>query len=84
MDYSAIMHTLEKRDINARIARWNLELQEFDFHIKHRQSSQMKHIDALSRSFGILVIEDNPFEWNLIVLQIKDSNIKRLINKLEK
>jgi len=43
----------------------------------------MKHIDALSRSFGILAIEDNPFEWNLMVLQTKDPNIKRLINKLE-
>lgn len=32
-DCSAV--TLEKRDINTRIARWSLELQNFDFKISH-------------------------------------------------
>lgn len=35
-DCSAVMQTLEKRDLNARIARWSLELQSFDFKIIHR------------------------------------------------
>ena len=43
----------------------------------------MTHVDALSRSFGVLIIEDNPFEWNLSVLQSKDPKIKEIISKLE-
>lgn len=43
----------------------------------------MAHVDALSRSFGVLVVEDNPFEWNLTILQSKDPKIKEIANKLE-
>lgn len=43
----------------------------------------MAHVDALSRSFGVLVIDDNPFEWNLIVLQGQDPQIKDIARKLE-
>lgn len=82
-DCSAVMQTLEKKDINARIARWSLELQSFEYNVVHRNGSRMKHVDALSRSFGILILEDNPFEWNLILLQSKDSKIKSIADKLE-
>lgn len=82
-DCRAVIQTLEKRDINARIARWSLKLQSFDFQVKHNQSSHMKHVDALSRSFGVLVVEDNPFEWNLMILQYKDPKIKDLMDSLE-
>lgn len=75
--------TLEKRDINARIARWSLGLQNFNFRVVHRSSSRMAHVDALIRSFGVLVIEDNPFEWNLTIMQSKDSKIKEIACKLE-
>lgn len=74
-DCSAVTQTLEKRDINARIRRWSLELQNFDYKIVHRSSTRMGHVDALSRSFGILVVEDNPFEWNLTILHNKDPKI---------
>lgn len=82
-DCSAVTQTLEKRDINARIARWSLELQNFDFKITHRPGSKMAHVDALSRSFGILAIDDNPFEWNLVVLQNQDPKIGSIAKKLE-
>ncbi|XP_018368249.1 PREDICTED: uncharacterized protein K02A2.6-like [Trachymyrmex cornetzi] len=82
-DCNAVTQTLEKWDINAQIARWNLELQNFDFRVVHRPGSRMAHVDALSRAFGVLVVEDNPFEWNLAVLQNRDSIIKDIISKLE-
>lgn len=82
-DCSAVTQTLEKRDINARIARWSLELQGYDFKVVHRPGRRMTHVDALSRSFGVLVIEDNPFEWNLSILQSRDPRLKDLISKLE-
>lgn len=43
----------------------------------------MAHVDALSRSFGVLVIDDNPFEWNLMVLQNRDPKIKDIATRLE-
>jgi len=83
-DCAAVTQTLEKRDINARITRWSLELQEYDFKIVHRPGLKMRHVDALSRSFAILVVEDNPFEWNLTISQQRDPFIKEIAQRLEK
>lgn len=82
-DCSAVTQTLEKRDINARIARWSIELQSYDFKIIHRRGLAMKHVDALSRNFDLLIVEDNPFEWNLMVCQKRDPQIRDLVNRLE-
>jgi len=41
-------------------------------------------VDALSRSFAILVVEDNPFEWNLTISQQRDPSIKEIAQRLEK
>ncbi|GFS87262.1 hypothetical protein TNCV_213761 [Trichonephila clavipes] len=38
----------EKKDLITRIARWALQLEEFDYEIEHRAGSRMKHVDALS------------------------------------
>lgn len=58
-------------------------MQSFEFNVVHRPSARMGHVDALSRLFGVLVVEDNPFEWNLMILQNKDAKIKDIANKLE-
>lgn len=54
-DCSAVTQTLEKQGINAHIARWSLELQNFDFKIIHKPGSKMTHIDALSQLSGVLI-----------------------------
>ncbi|GFV99425.1 retrovirus-related Pol polyprotein from transposon 17.6 [Trichonephila clavipes] len=38
-----------KKELITRIARWALQLEEFDYEIEHRTGSRMKHVDALSR-----------------------------------
>ena len=43
----------------------------------------MQHVDALSRVFNILVIESNPFEWNLSVSQTQDPKIIEIRKLLE-
>lgn len=43
----------------------------------------MAHVDALSKSFGVLVVEDNLFEWNLIIFQGREPIIKEIVSKLE-
>ncbi|GFY25800.1 transposon Ty3-I Gag-Pol polyprotein [Trichonephila clavipes] len=48
-DCSASQKTMQKKDIITRIARWVLQLEEFDYEIEHRAGSRMKHVDAVSR-----------------------------------
>ncbi|GFW64991.1 retrovirus-related Pol polyprotein from transposon 17.6 [Trichonephila clavipes] len=48
-DCSAFQKTMQKKNLITRIARWALQLEEFDYEIEHRAGSRMKHVDALSR-----------------------------------
>ena len=82
-DCNALVMTLNKKEINPRIARWALELQNYDFKTVHRPGKRMQHVDALSRSFNILVIEPNTFEFELAVCQKQDPIIKKLRECLE-
>lgn len=82
-DCNALKLTFQKKDINPRISRWAMELQSFDYTVEHRPGDRMKHVDALSRSFSICIVEDNPFEYNLSVCQSQDEKIKELCKELE-
>lgn len=68
-DCNALIMTLNKKVINPRIARWALELQDFDYCTEHRPGKIMSHVDALSRINSILVVEANTFEFNLTICQ---------------
>ncbi|GFW32013.1 hypothetical protein TNCV_2600401 [Trichonephila clavipes] len=39
----------KKKELITRIARWALQLEEFDYEIEHRAGSRLKHVDALSQ-----------------------------------
>lgn len=82
-DCESLKLTLNKKEMNARIARWALELQNYDYVVEHRAGSRMRHVDALSRTTNIMIIEDNPLEHNLMVAQSQDPLITELKNKLE-
>lgn len=82
-DCQSLKMTLDKKDINPRISRWALELQEFDYVVEHRSGSKMSHVDCLSRCYSVFVIEDNTLEFNLAVSQSQDPNIKDIRTKLE-
>ena len=76
--------TLSKQNINSRIARWAMFLQDYNFEIFHRPGKRMGHVDALSRCHSVLVVEDNTFEQTLALHQHKDEKIKIIREKLEK
>ena len=65
----------DKRDINSRISLWALELEHYDKVIEHIGGDRMKHTDASSRIYSIMVFEENSFEANLIASQNRDKNI---------
>lgn len=48
-DCNSLTMTLNKRNVNPRIARWALEMENFDYKIIHRGGINMGHVDALSR-----------------------------------
>lgn len=49
-DCNALRATFTKRDLLPRIARWWLQLQEYDCNIVYRPNHSMTHVDALSRN----------------------------------
>ncbi|GFY35470.1 retrovirus-related Pol polyprotein from transposon 17.6 [Trichonephila clavipes] len=57
-DCSAFQKTMQKKELITRIARWVLQLEEFDYEIEHRAGSRMKHVDALSRYPVMIVYSD--------------------------
>lgn len=63
-DCNALRTTLTKRDLIPRIARWWVQLTEFDCEIEYRPGSSMAHADALSRNpVGEAVVEDHVLDF---------------------
>lgn len=80
-DCSALRMAWQKRDLSPRIARWWLDLQEYDFDVDHRPGSTMAHVDALSRN---PVLVQHVEEKDLIdALQESDEGIQTLIQNLK-
>lgn len=48
-DCYAVVHAVNKANINPFIMRWILKLQNYQFKIIHRKKKKMAHVDALSR-----------------------------------
>lgn len=82
-DCNSLTLTLNKKELNPRIARWALEMQNFDYVVEHRTGKRMQHVDALSRCHEIMIIETNTFEENLVICQNRDPKIMRLKEELQ-
>ncbi|XP_076660976.1 uncharacterized protein LOC143364587 [Halictus rubicundus] len=80
-DCQALSLTLNKKETNPRIARWVLEMQNYDYELEHRAGSRMLHVDTLSRQ--VFVIEDNSFDRNLALCQNDDKVIGKIRTELE-
>ncbi|XP_055910752.1 uncharacterized protein LOC129945117 [Eupeodes corollae] len=83
-DCQALVLTLNKKTLNPRISRWALELQAYDYSVEHRKSDRMSHVDSLSRSFNILHIDDESFEFVLAAAQKQDPKIIAIASELIK
>lgn len=68
-DCQAFALTMRKKDLSARVARWALLLEEYNYEVCHRPGNNMKHVDALSR---------NPLPTVLLVSECGDGVMERL------
>ncbi|GFS64714.1 transposon Tf2-11 polyprotein [Trichonephila clavipes] len=82
-DCSAFQKTMQKMELITRIARWALQLEEFDYEIEHRTGSRMKHVDALSR-YPVMMVCNDTLTSKLKNAQEEDDNIQTLKSLLEK
>ncbi|GFU54706.1 hypothetical protein TNCV_1037531 [Trichonephila clavipes] len=72
-----------KKELITRIARWALQLEEFDYEIEHRAGSRMKHVDALSR-YPVMMVCNDTLTSKLKNAQEEDDNIQTFKSLLEK
>jgi hypothetical protein len=83
-DCAAVRYTFSKRDLIPRIARWWLQVQQYDFEIVHRPGTAMRHADALSR--GALPIAEvsqvTVTDW-FLALQLQDESLQIIIKQLQ-
>ncbi|GFU37460.1 transposon Tf2-6 polyprotein [Trichonephila clavipes] len=82
-DCSAFQKTMQKKELITRIAKWALQLEEFDYEIEHRDGSRMKHVDALSR-YPVMMVCNDTLTSKLKKAQEEDDNIQTLKSLLEK
>lgn len=87
-DCNALRSTLVKRDLIPRVARWWVQLQEFDFTIEYRPGPRMAHADALSRNpvesfdreqhvLDVLSLEQADQDW-ISTVQSADDEVKKI------
>lgn len=81
-DCNALTLTLERKKINPRIARWALELENYEYKALYRKGTSMGHVDALSRNFVALVNEDET-DLQLQITQSRDPKIITIRSQLE-
>lgn len=82
-DCDSFRLTLSKKDINPRIMRWPLFLENYNYEILHRPNARMRHVDALSRGQNILVVAENTFEQVLAIKQQTYPDIATIKKQLE-
>ncbi|XP_067212257.1 uncharacterized protein [Linepithema humile] len=80
-DCNALVYAVSKANLNPRIARWTLALQNYSFKITHRPGSRMAHVDALSRQ--TMYVSTLPLERILEFQQLQDPTLKQIALDLE-
>lgn len=88
-DCNALRTAQSKRDIIPRIARWWLQLLEFNFTVEYRPGKRMLHVDALSRNAcnnapsEETVLKIQEADW-ILSAQLSDEKIKLIHEILTK
>lgn len=82
-DCNSLTQTLSKKSLNPRIARWALELENYQYSIIHRQGTSMGHVDALSRNLPVGFVYADDLDVQIQATQSRDQTIVKLRAFLE-
>uniref|UniRef100_A0A182XQ23 Integrase catalytic domain-containing protein n=1 Tax=Anopheles quadriannulatus TaxID=34691 RepID=A0A182XQ23_ANOQN len=82
-DSNSLVQTLKNRNASAKIARWSLFLENYDYTIQHRSGSSMAHVHALSRTEAIGAIRELDIDFQLQLAQSRDPTIESIKSQLE-
>lgn len=80
-DCRALVFAINKANINPRIARWTLKLQNYRFTVVYREGRRMSHVDVLSRI--VVLVDSFPLEKELQFKQLQDPKLKINAESLE-
>lgn len=80
-DCNSLVLAIKKININPRIARWSLILQNYKFELVYCVSNKMSHVDCLNRS--IITINHLTVEDEIMYKQLADPKIKELAEELK-
>ncbi|XP_033333276.2 uncharacterized protein LOC117224434 [Megalopta genalis] len=82
-DCSAVRATAAKKDIQPRVARWWIYMQDFTFDIVYRPGTKLAHVDYLSRNpVECCAIDITEAEW-IKVAQLQDPSLEVVRKILE-
>ncbi len=81
-DCNSLKMAAKKKQLIPRIARWWLQLQEFDFNIEYRSGQRMQHVDALSRN-PVKILKVNVDDW-VLASQLSDGQLRTIKEVLSK
>lgn len=85
-DCKAFVQTMSKKDTCLRIARWALQIEEFNYSIEHRPGSSMRHVDALSRypvSVNFIQERSDGLITQIQEAQKKDPELLRIMEEIQ-
>lgn len=82
-DCNSLAQTLNNRGTSAKIYRWSLAFENYDYKIEHRSGNAMNHVDALSRCQLTAAITEVDIEAQLAVAQDRDPVVCELRTKME-
>lgn len=82
-DCNSLAQTLNNRSNSAKIARWSLLLENYNYTIIHRSGTAMNHADALSRCQITAAVSELDIEAQLSVAQDRDPTVSKLRTRLE-
>ena len=87
-DHNALKWLMGIKNVEGRLARWSLLIQQYDFDIQHRAGKSNGNADGLSRrhygTFSMNAIGNSPFQGQRIVeLQRRDTELADIISYLE-
>lgn len=80
-DCNALVLASSRADINPRIARWQLKLQNYRYKMIHRKAEKMCHVDALSRA--VATLETISLDVELQCKQHADHQLRDIASSLE-